>query len=320
MSTRASLLACCVLPLVVAGFGGKGDGTVAVAITVVTTPGSVRVDPCAAGQISTPQRPCGGPTRWVQVGTTTTESFHFTCNPASGDLPLLESICRDIQLYPGQMLRPKAPKDYPVMGRCGGIDGVSPGSAMMTVKTVAGGKSFTFSDRLGGCRKHPPYAAAILYATAIRKDRATLALIEPGLRCLSDPSFLCVDELRHSLGEVVDIAQRAPELDRLDPLTLFQIVDAGSFFDTTGTRSCPIAVPGPNPGTIASFLAGRCTIEVRGLTKRTSWPIVVFTEEWPIATGGTAKHTWTVVLSSYRHAAWIRSVTETGPLPPQFRH
>jgi hypothetical protein len=189
--------------------------------------------------------------------------------------------------------------------------GCMSGSRRMTVQTTVDGSVFTFQGELASCvRTHHAYDALLIYDTAIRGDADRLAALEPGLRCADHPSFLCVESLRGRLDAVIKSAKRAREIARVNASFLFG-------FETPGTQSCSIAVRGRNPGTIQSFLPGRCSVSVRGLVTKTSQPTVIFTEEWPTEGGRTASHTWNVRLASSEHYAEVISVTQSGARPPQ---
>ncbi len=288
---------CCVLPVLLAGFGGTDTtgraGVVTVELELVTT---VELDQrqCAPGQLSTPVRPCavdGQPSE----RTTTTEAFTLTCNPTGGTLPLAAQVCKDIGRYPGTMLEPPPP-DLTLPPRiCGFIPGYT---QSLTVSTTRNGKSYsfhtTFCEHEGLLRD-----ASRIYMAAIKGDRVRLTALETGLRCRKDPTFLCMTGILARLDRGIRTAQRAPEIARL-----------GLFGASLGTRSCTLGGGRPES---AKLLTGSCSVAVRGLAKRAATPTVVFTVSWQLTGGKTASHSWSVLLENYE----VVSVTESGPIPPQ---
>jgi hypothetical protein len=53
----------------------------------------------------------------------------------------------------------------------------------MTVSATVNGTTSTFTDQVGGCsRDHAPYAAVLIYATAISGNGAALTALEQRLR------------------------------------------------------------------------------------------------------------------------------------------
>ena len=96
------------------------------------------------------------------------------------------------------------------------------------------------------------------------------------------------------------MAGRAPAFSRFRPL----------FPEAIDTLGCTILGRG-SPG--GKRLRGRCSVDVRGLEKPSSTPVVVFTEQWPISGTKRATHTWSVLLNNFKAV----SVTESGAVPPQ---
>jgi hypothetical protein len=307
--TRVPLVLCCVWLMLLGGFGSASLAergrflSVEIIVATTITPAMGIPAVCEVGQVSTATNPCGkgasAPAN--RESRTTTQSYSLTCNPTGGNLPLAASVCEDIRRYPATMLDPPSPKAYRLIHMCSGWTGYS---RTMSVWPTVGQTTSPFGDELGGCfSRHAPYDALLLYATAITANGAALAAIEPGLRCIHDPSFLCIQDLQYAVRQAIAAAGRALAFDPGWPI----------FQDEIGTRSCTLRIGGPAS---AKRLSAQCSIDVQGLEKRSSTPTVVFTEEWPVAAFGTARHTWRVLLDGYADTSKPLSVTQSGAVPP----
>jgi hypothetical protein len=283
------------LASVVAASASASGKPVTVAIEVVTT----TTDANTAGP---PREP-----------TTTRRSYRLSCDPLGGNLPLAASVCEDIHRFPVTMLDPPAPTPYPAKHECSGS---LVASTTVSVVTAGNGSASRFADSQGCFTTHPPYDAALIYEAAIARDEATLAALEPGLRCATDPALLCVAELATAIREAIDRASQADAISHVAPFLGFPLSAT-----KVGSYACTIPV---GPVTFDQLrygptLSGRCSIDVQGLETRASKPTVVFTEEWPVGTHATSSHTWRVRLDGYAGRARIDSVTQAGQTPPQLR-
>jgi hypothetical protein len=142
----------------------------------------------------------------------------------------------------------------------------------------------------------PSVDASAVYMTAISGNEAYLTALEPGRRCVADPTLLCTRDINDGIFRGIGTAGRAPELARLGlPL----------FLPFVGTRSCTIPV--------GQAAARVCAVDAASMCKASKAriaPTVVFW--WPVAGGKTASHTWRVLLENYN----VVSVTQQG----SFRH
>jgi hypothetical protein len=299
--------------VLLAGFGGSSAGAprVAVEITVTKTGAQIDWPLCKRGQVSTAANPCSGtsssPLPPAPPRTHSFRSFSLTCDPTGGNLPLADRICANILRYPRTMVNPpprKADIPYHICSGCALL-----GHTEITVTTTANGATHSFDNTGGyyGLRDVRLDDAIRLYRAAIDGNEPALVAFEPGLRCRRDPAFLCVDAITYGVRDSIVAAGTATAFSRLQPISRL-------FPETIGTETCVIPVGGRAP---ARPLTGRCSVDVRGLEKPSSRPIVVFTETWPVSARATASHTWHVLLTGYRATSKVVSVTQSGALPPQ---
>ena len=230
----------------------------------------------------------------------TTQSFTLGCRPVSGTLPLRVRVCGDIARHARAMLDPG-----PARSTCGG----GPFMAVLTISTVDNGKHADFAGS-PGCG-WPGGTPLSVYFSAVRQDRHGLDLMEPRLRCDSDPTLLarptpwasvtaCVRGLwTPRTARLIRIAERVTPIGALQPLRLFPT--------QIGARRCAIPAGGPFR---RKPLQGLCSVSVKRVW---STPTITFAETWPLTTGAHARSVLQVTVVD-GHA---RLTSRRGSVPPQ---
>ena len=238
-------------------------------------------------------------TTWTGKLQRQTHIFTLGCDPTSGTLPLAARVCGDIGRHPTAMLDPAKERSVCLGG---------PFMPDLTVRTIRQGRRASF----GGSPfcDWPGGTALGIYWAASRNDTATLAKVEPRLRCDDDPVLLekptpwaSVEACMHGLWtphseRLIKTAEGVPAIAELQPTRLFP--------SDIGARRCNIPAGGPIR---RSPLAGKCGVSVKNAW---SHPTVTFVEDWR-AGGRTVRHRWQVRISG-THATLLN---QTGPIAPQ---
>jgi hypothetical protein len=246
-----ALLLCCAILALAAGLGGTdATGQPVAGVSVTVDRFTYSVYPNTAPPVD--------------------ELFSLTCNPPAGTISFAGQLCSDIAKHPAGMLTPVSPAS----GSCdvnfgaaiaiasGGIPSFlepSPGPSgttrtRLTVSVQSGGKT---TELPGGCAAGPAY---LIYVAAAANDGATIAKLEPELRCedggnalaleseLSFAAEACLDGAWTAANaRLIRIAEQAPAIAALHPAQLFTA--------EPGTRLCRL-----------DGISGQCGVWVAGST------------------------------------------------------
>jgi hypothetical protein len=244
-----ALLRCCAVLVLLAGFGGKGATGQSLAGVSVT------VDRFIYSVYPNTDPPVD-------------ELFTLTCNPPAGTMPFAARLCADIAKHPIGMLTPVSPASAAcsinfrtaIATASAAIPSflAPPGSTRgrtqtrLTVSVQSGGET---TELPGGCAAGPAY---FIYLAAAANDAATIARLEPELRCEEGANALALESELPSAAEacfsgawtaanarMIRIAEQAPAIAALHPAQLFTAEPGTRLCNLAGTTSqCGVWVAG----------------------------------------------------------------------------